>query len=132
MAMLFIDGFDYYSAAQAGRKWDTFNAATFVTGVYGNGKAIQAANVWIKNWPNKTTAFVGFHLNLGSSFGASTVFSFRDAGTVQVDLRVTVTGALQITRNGTVLGTSTNLLAGNTWYWIEFKATIDSSAGVAE
>lgn len=132
MAMQFIDGFDYYNASQIGRKWDTFNSATFGTGVYGTGKAVQGPNVWIKNVAAIATGFVGFHLFVGSGFSSAILFAFRDGGTTQVDLRLTAGGALQLTRNGTVLGTTSNLVAGNTWYWVELKATINSTTGVAE
>ena len=133
MAMIFMDGFDYYNSSQINRKWDSSNAASFVTGVYGNGKAIQGPNSWVKNLgANVVTGFMGFHFFVPAGFGAMTICAFRDAGTVQVDLRLTASGTLQLTRNGTVLGTSTSILSGNTWYWIEVKVTIDPTAGVAE
>jgi hypothetical protein len=57
---------------------------------------------------------------------------FQDTATVHVDLRLTTAGQLQITRNGTVLGTSVVTLSTAAWYHIQVKVTIDDSTGTYE
>lgn len=56
-----------------------------------------------------------------------------DAGvTMHVRLRVTSAGALQVRRDVTTLGTSaTGLVAANTWYYIELRATLHDTTGLA-
>lgn len=126
-----VDGFDYESIAQAGRKW-TSMAGTIVTGLFGIGHAIQGFNGLMTLATNFTTGFVHFHYYSGSLANAHTIVAFKDAGTTQVDLRRDATGALVLTRNGTVLGTSTLRLVANTVYDIVVKLTVDNSAGIAE
>ena len=134
--MIFMDGFDYLATGSGGLKWDG-NYNTLVTGVYGNGKAINNMSSGITKTlgANFVTAFFGFHFNPGSPIAAGTLCAWLDGGTIQVDLRLDATGALFFTRNGTTIGSvgaSGTRLQANTWYWIEAKVTIDASAGVAE
>ena len=133
MAMIFMDGFDYYSATQMTRKWTAVSGPVLQTGVYGNGKAMAFNSASVNLPANYATGLIGFHIFVPSAFTAQTLWQFKDAGTIQVDLRIDATGALFFTRNGTVLGSpSSNRLAANTWYWLEVKVTINSSTGAAE
>ncbi len=62
--------------------------------------------------------------------GIGTVIaSFRDSGTNQIEVRLTSTGFLQITRNGVFLAQGSTHLSINTLYHIDFTATIDDTAG---
>jgi hypothetical protein len=61
-----------------------------------------------------------------------TILSLTDAGSVQVDIRLKIDGTIRVTRNGTLLGTSTAVLGSNVYAHLEFKATIDPSAGAVE
>lgn len=67
--------------------------------------------------------------NVGSAF---TFLNLTDSGTSQVDVRANTDGTLSITRNGTVLGTTSISVTGSTWYHVEMKATIHPSAGAAQ
>jgi hypothetical protein len=53
-------------------------------------------------------------------------------GTTQLDIRGDSNGHLTITRNGTVLATSTNVVQANVWYHVELKATIHNTTGQYE
>ncbi len=68
----------------------------------------------------------------GGSLGAFVLIAFGDNnGNTQCDLRTNASGQLLFTRNGTNLGAgnlSTNALAMNTWYYIEFKAAFATGA----
>lgn len=136
MAMQFMDGFDYLTIANLSLKWDNSPAGwSLVTGVYGAGKAaaIGSGSALTKTLAsNFATGMVAFHMQTGASLSAQVIFAWRDAGTIQVDLRMDGTGAFFFTRNGTAIGSTSTFRASlNTWYWIEAQVTIDPSAGVA-
>ncbi len=133
MAMEFIDGFDYLTAANGILKWDTF-AGSLVTGVYGKGKAIGGACSGTKSLvANDTTGFQCFHLYTGTRPSGNTggFCSFFDAATTQCDLRMNNLGQLFFTRNGTSIGAAGAALAPNRVYWIEVKVTISTTVGEA-
>src|SRR5437660_6972496 len=77
---------------------------------------------------------VGLHLFVASLAGnPAVVFSFQDAATVQVDLRMDNTGSFFFTRNGTTIGSTSSFRAiANNWYWLEQQVTIDPAVGVAK
>jgi hypothetical protein len=80
-----------------------------------------------------TTFVVGAWFRTGT-MGAYSIFNFMDSATPTTEhcsVRYTATGAITFTRNGTVLATSTNLMALDTWYHIEAKVTIGDTTGDA-
>ena len=137
MALEFIDGFDHYTqTGMMARKWSASSpfdsGAGFVTGRFGAGNAFKLhwnTSVPFVNVGSLATRIVGFAANFQGANQNYQVFAFRDSGTVQVDLRMTTTGALQVTRNGTVLATTSNTISAGQWYYVEFQVTINSSAG---
>lgn len=133
MAMQFMDGFDYLTAANIGLKWDPSSSVVISTGVFGKGKAISGNFTVVKTLPsNFVTGFQGFHYFTGSFGAGYTICSYIDASTTQVDLRVDATGAPFFTRNGTTIGSvSTTRFSSNQWVWIETKAVINSATGEA-
>lgn len=82
---------------------------------------------------NFPTLIVGgaFYVPAIGAFNANTTpLAFFDAATTQCDVRINTSGNLQITRNGTVLGTSTNaLVSGSGWHYFEFQATFATGTG---
>jgi hypothetical protein len=135
MSMIHLDGFDYLTTGNFVMKWD--NAASgmnIVGGIYGKGKALNISSLTVvtKTVPANTTGMVGFHIFVGSLV-AQKIFTFMDAGTTQVDLRIDTSGGLFFTRNGTTIGSTSTIKLNTTnqWYWIEVQVTIDGSAGVA-
>jgi hypothetical protein len=66
-----------------------------------------------------------------SALTAIPIIQFREGTTVHADLRITLAGQLQITRNGVVLGTSEQTIAPLQEVFIGFKARIDNSLGWA-
>jgi hypothetical protein len=119
-------GMSLTSSAPAGRRT---NFGITGSGASGMEKAIPGS-------PARIIAGLAFYLPASwLNATATTLISFKDAGTVQVDFRITSTGAIQITRNGTQLGSlSTNLLTnGSGWHYFEFDATIaPTTCGSAE
>jgi len=60
------------------------------------------------------------------------IAAFLDSTTEQLSIRLNSSGRLVVSRAGTALATSTNTFSSNTWYWIEFKATIHNTTGAYE
>jgi hypothetical protein len=140
MALEFCDGFDHYTSATAGasRKWDSTNTAgsTSAGRFAGNswGTQNQPLSLTQGQLTSVATRTVGFACQIGQitgGVGVVPIFQFLDAGTTQIEIRQVTGGGgvLQVTRNGTALATSTSTLTVNTWYYIEFQATIHPTAG---
>jgi len=135
MSLEFIDGFDHYTGgATLGRKWDSIstigvNAGSGRFGGNSIGGSIDGCTVTLSA---QQTRVVGFAMMLATLGSGGIIAQMEDAGTTQVELRLTSTGAITVTRNGTLLGTSTWTLPTGTWYYFEWKVKIDSSAGTYE
>lgn len=87
-----------------------------------------------KSVSNRQSAVYGgaYYVNSGASFqGGNSILQTFDASTVQVDVRINnPAGTLSVTRNGTVLGTSTNALTlGQGWIYIELEVFIATGTG---
>jgi hypothetical protein len=71
-----------------------------------------------------------------TSLPASTdrvIFEFRESNAVQVDIRITPTGQLRVTRNGTTLATSTSqVIFANVNFQYEIKVLIHNSTGTID
>lgn len=135
MAVRKLDGFDHYLTGDIDKKTTgLLNSPTIVTpGRFGGGMLSTAnSNAGISDtFDAQATWILGVAFKT-SAIGAIGVFSLLDGATRHVDLRVqTGTGLIQVTRNATVLGTSTTAITTNTWYYLELKTTINNTTGVA-
>lgn len=133
-----MDGFDTYTTVT--QRWTSTTGASTTNatagrrggGAYVGGGGSTLNKNLSGNYPN---LLLGLALEYTSTITVQTLAAFRDSGTNQVDMRSTVTGAIQITRNGTVLATSATGLLGtlSQWNFLEFRATIASgTSGSAE
>lgn len=132
MALEFIDGWDHYTSnTNLQRKWNASSVGSaLATGRFaGNAFDLTGSPGATITLTSVATRTVGFAFWVNGTMTAGTFCAFQDAGTTQVDLRTTAGGAIQVTRAGTVLATSSNNLVASAWYYIEFQATIDPSAG---
>jgi hypothetical protein len=142
--LLFIDGFDHYSAAQlqALRKHDgTNNPGQFsissTTTRYGYGAYMTqnnnvGGNIY-KDLTASSTLIVGFAHRIPDYQGnTKLIVALASGGTTQVDLRINTSGQLIITRNGTTLATSTLTITHPTWVYIEMKVTFSTTVGAYE
>ncbi len=137
----FFDSFDHYAIADVGGKWtarqgssnsisasngrrstNSFRLTTAVNAQY-ISKTLDAQATWIIGFSYKFSAVASNTIE---------VVSFLDAGTVQIELRLLTDGTLRVTRNGTTLATGTAALSTGVTYYIEFKVTINNSAGAYE
>lgn len=135
MSLIFMDGFDHYATADITKKWNATGgspsvnasagrrsggALTLTSGTPTISKSITAESSFVIGFAFKTTA-----LPSADHF----LCALLDSGTLQCELRFTSTGQLKVTRNGTAVtdGTSTNTIAVDTFYYIEWKVTIADS-----
>lgn len=139
MALRFVDNFDSYATADVPDRWTASAAAVIAPGAGRNGTAgLQAAAVSTARHVTKVldaqgTWIVGFAYQ-PTIAGPSTIPILRllDGATVQCDVRVTSGGNFSVTRNGTLLGTSSLAVALGTYYFLEFKCAIADSGGTYE
>ena len=134
----FIDGFDHYVTADIAKKWTTYvGNSSIVAGRGRRGTAaahvIGATSHFRKDFDAQPTWIVGFaHYFVDYPSNTCSIFEWRDTAlALQCDLRVTPLGELQVTRNGTVLGTSTLRLVSTAYQYIEMALTIHATTGSA-
>lgn len=60
------------------------------------------------------------------------IIGFMDGTTDQLNISPDATAHLTVRRGTTVIATSTNTFAANSWYHIQFKATINNTTGAYE
>lgn len=137
MALLKLEGFDHVGSSQLARKWTYVGGGVTTLGRFsGNG--------WLFNNVGTTGAYISQDLvttNNTFIFGGAISASYGDAtnpiiilqdedSMTQVDVRITSSGAIQITRNGTVIGTSASaVFVFGFWNYLEFKVVIDDAIG---
>src|SRR5882724_1610727 len=142
MTVLWMDDPSYYSNAQLSSRYDNVTAITVnaATGRFGTASWRTNNNnnfgALVKLLPSSSaTLTAGFSFKLITlTTQGNDMVTFLDSGTAQTSVWVTATGQIQLLRGGTtVFGTlSTNALQIGVWYRMEFKLTVDPSAGVAE
>ena len=139
MALRFIDGFDHYVTADIAKKWTAAVGGAAISAATGRrgtaGARIGGAGLYFrKDLDVQDTWIVGFaHRFANFPNVASSILEFRDVAlALQCDLRVTPLGELQVTRNGTVLGTSTSRLTATAFQYIEMRLVIHATTGAAE
>jgi len=135
-AIELIDGFDHYTTlANLRLKWDPSSSigGGFTAGRFGGAAVRTGASdpLISRDLGAVATRVVGWALKYEGAIpsGSPVVMAFLDGTSTQVDLRVDSTGHFIVTRNGTVLATSSSAISGSTWYYIEFRVTVHSSAG---
>lgn len=136
MTLLFIDscGDVYNAAADVTKRWNSIGTTpTLITGALG-GKAIRLTNLnHLQNTiAARATLVAGMRFRRTDYHTATVLIAFYDSTTLQCEVRLDANDRLVITRNGTVLATSTDTISLNVWYYLEFKVTIANSGGYAE
>jgi hypothetical protein len=135
----YFDGFDDYNTAQISRCWSSFwnqnsgtlsiNPGTGRNGTSSLRMVNAASNVQMYALTTQATRTVGFAFKNSGSFNINfVIFQFLDGSTAQLSLSTNTIGQLFVS-TGSTLGTSTLGLSINTWYYIEFSATINNTTG---
>lgn len=136
MTLLFIDGFDHYSAqADIGKKWSvvtaTYPTISSTLGRRGGGAlSVLNTNYYVERSISSTaTVIAGFALYRTNS-ATGDVLKFFEGTTNHLTLTIDSNGKLRLyngTNAGTLLATGATTISTSTWYFIELKATINNS-----
>lgn len=142
MALGFIDGFDHYGPSNLFNKWTNFfgnNPSAGIAPNYargtGQGLTFGTDNVfgiYKTVWPSgSATVTMGVAAYFGAvpATGGFIPLLFMDGTAEQCSVRGDGTGKLRVQRGATVLATSVNAISLNTWYYLEFQATISTTVG---
>lgn len=151
MAVIFMDGFDWYQGGGSGgvlsgdlaKRWTgcSSNNATISIGPSnarpptGQGVLINNANggfLYKSFGVNYTQGVMGHAVYLVGSSVSRSISAVLDGTTEQISVRTNSSGVLIVSRSGTTLATGSTVLSTNTWYYIELKFTINASTGVVE
>ncbi len=130
MVTLGTNGGDMYVIAGSGR-----NGRNCLFMKYGRLGAYNYATYARKNLTNKQTRFFSFafYLDPQSPNTDMAIFQVRDNATTQIDVRVRVSGAAYLTRNGTQVGSDTaGTVSFGEWHYAQLKVKVDPANGVAE
>jgi hypothetical protein len=146
MALLWIEGFEGFGTSSTpsptgivSRKYSVAaeNAMTVQTGRTG-GYALRMVNA---NCSFKTSALTtddtmivgaGVRSSNIASAANQPIIMMVDGVTAGMQVHINGDGTLTVKRGTTVLGTSTNNMSSNTWYYIEFKVVCHNSTGSYE
>lgn len=140
MSIIFIDSCgDAYGTTDLGTKWDTVSGTSPTVEAAGgrngtNGlKLAGAAEFFARNVAGLDEYFVGVAFRLQALTTTVNVLEFNEGATNHVRVTVLANGSVQVSRNGTVLGTSaTGLILVGSYSFLEAHAVIDDAAGVID
>ena len=136
MALRFMDGFDHYTTLT--QKWNSGGGSISAgNGRYGAGYRHANAEQLIKGLDAQATWIVGYAAKvqtLPSGSQRMGLLGLFDTGVNQVNFMLNGAGSIEVRRsgmNGTLLGSGSVVLSEGVWYYLEFKATISDTVGVA-
>lgn len=143
MAILFMEGFDWYTNDSpgdfAGRLSTTgtttrFNRSTATRNGHGAALAVEGGTTTNATFPNIATVYFGIAVKFNSiPAGASTFLRFYDGGSIQLNINLNTDGTLYVVRSpSTNLGVGTFQAVGNTWFHLAGKIVIDNTVGSVE
>jgi len=134
MALISFDGFQTYgSPADTSGKYAVFDGALGAGRRASSGAAeLSASGAITLLFSAASTLSRGFAYKQPTLF-ATTILEFSTSLGEQLSLRTTATGQLYVSRNGSTIWSSasdpTYRLKAGQWRYIEFSATISTSAG---
>ena len=130
MTLLLCDSFDHYTTLA--QKWTVNSTCTVAAaqGRYGTAALLsQNTARYVRKQLDASyqTLTAGIAMTIASIGGTGAIITFLDTGSYQCELRFNAIGQLTITRDGTVLATSTKTIASNVYYYFELQVTIDDA-----
>lgn len=134
MALVFIDGFDYYDASTAtARGWTNAPTSTPAGRFGGQAWRYSASGSGLNRTASialpstYTTLYLGFAWRF-SAIGTNQRVELRaGTGTATFQIALSSGGLIQILNSsGTVIATGTTVLNIDTWYYVEAKAFINT------
>ena len=141
MTLLKIDGFDSYNSdADVDTRWTSYTGVPGMfydtVGRMGVGKCLRTDNTFYTLQtpvPNLTQVIAGFAVYFTSPPGQCCLCQLLESGSTHTALSMVAGGQLTANRGiNTVLATSINAIAINTWYYIEVMMKVSDSLGANE
>ena len=141
MAVVLIDGFDFYTAAQGGVNRWAGNLGGATTGRFdGQSTRFTSTGAGVltcrRTLPsNYSTLFYGFAFNTSTSGPAATTdFAAIAAGATNTcRIGMNVSGQIVIRNSGgTTIATGTTAIGSSVWHYIEVKLVINGASGTVE
>jgi hypothetical protein len=153
MAVIFIDGFDWYTGGAAGqaltgdalKRWTGSPGGTLTIGpayarqpsgqglqCLGASGGVAPANIYRSFGANYTAGVIGFAFLSTAAMTSRGIACLIDGTTEQCSIRTNSSGVLTVNQGATVKATGTTVLSSNVWYYVELKATVHGSTGIAE
>jgi hypothetical protein len=138
--IIFIDSCgDAYGTTDLLKKWDTVSGTSPTVETAGgrngtNGlKLAGATEFFARNVPALDEYFVGVAFRLQALTTTVDVLEFNEGATNHVRVTILANGSVQVSRNGTTLGTSAaGLVLVGSYSFLEAHAVIDDAAGVID
>lgn len=136
----FIDSFSHYATADIASKYNYMDGTLGLT-IDNSGRGSSKCLLYTTPGYSRTVGrtvtqtqypVIGAAFKFAGPTATDCYIEFRDVNTVQCFVNLNRDGTFSIKRGSTVLGTSVGALSANVWYFIEFRAKIDNSAGSAE
>jgi len=146
MALLIAESYDEHTTSRAahivGKRYfdgafceDCSYSTTATATRYASGKRTNISNFEFLRWNlggQKNEVYFATAIMRSGTGTDNQCLIFQDGnlGVVQIDMRVSGTGSLWFTRNGTQIGSTVlDLLILNTWYWLSIYIKIGSTDG---
>lgn len=147
MALLWIEGFEGFGTSTGvapspsdiiDRKYpgsqdtiqmdiETGRGTGYCIEIYRNADFIRSPNLTTDN-----TVILGFALKVASMGAYNPVINLYEGLNKGVNLHVETNGTISVYRNSSLLGTTTNQITTNTWYYIELKVLTHNSTGTVD
>lgn len=148
MALLWVEGFEGFGSSIGSapaptdimaRKYPNVGLESFMdieTGRGGTGYCLEFNNASCSfqspDLTTDSTMVVGFAFQRTEAGGTGDLLIYYDGTTKGTFLNLNSNGTLSVKRSSTVLGTTINAIAINTWYYVEFKVKCSNTVGTVD
>jgi hypothetical protein len=141
MAVIFMDGFDWYATADLFKRWTNYSGITVwsvsaasARAASGQGLLMSAGSGYVyKSFgANYVSGLLGFAVQLPVTTASVQIATIFDGTTEQCSIRTNASSVITVNQGTTVKATGSTVISSATWYYIEFKFTINGSTGVAQ
>jgi len=144
MALLYVDGFDNYTAsgditAEISKKatGGAVGSWQYATGRFGGGAAVANSGsdiIYVTTNNHTGIIIVGVYIKFSAIGSASDALISFNNGSIQGNINVIIlsTGFLRIRRSSTTLANGTTPISADTWYFMELKSNFTNSGGTTE
>jgi hypothetical protein len=143
MAILFIDGFDYFTDQQSADlvgRWSPsgtdsgFTRETSTRNSHGAALGMLGSREISKAFSSVQTIHIAFAFKWTGTIGSNTaIMEIQEGGTTQIEVQVTNAGQFRILRGTfTQIGIGSFTMSSDTWYHIAIKLFVDSTTGTFE